>query len=765
MNDNYLAFISSARQIANSRNISWDLVPAHDGRVPSSEAWDLNVFCGTHPPPRILLSDLGTDPKTLASLNKRKIRNSLVANETVALSEGWQNLIKAALLDQIFVKGNQARHTLSQICRPLRVIATCAPNAEPWELTAEHIALAREVSGEVQASGTLSKLVDLVTRHIIDRYHIADSCPLQPLSELRVPKQRRRAEPRKDLTERKDPEKLPSAAAFWELVRVVFTVQPKSYLDEIRFAQIKVLMLCGLRVGEACMMPRDWLRKRQYIDASGRPAGESGGISESLTLRYFSEKRSLNDHEGTLLYPETQHIPALFEAPIQDCLNRIEHLTTPLRQRLKAQALTNRILPEFDLDQLVPVVELYPYLSGNPFIYLDPLESALTAKYKQAFDPDVLREIQERHLKLGQSIGIELRNEVRIYFSKIRKGVDHELPFRSKSGFPLLRSDYKDGCFRIDELEALIRKIMPTKLSDVNCFRTTAGDIRGDELLFLAPKRSLGEERNGGICDVTRYCFVGRVTPADLMINLGERLGMGKSIFERYSDTDEHRKLSVDTHAFRHLQNTELFRLGIADTIITKRFGRKSVAQSYEYDHRSLAEELDAIDIPQIAETTLGPKAQQAFRMIAAGKVKGPLVEEFLSIQREQGDDRAFEFLAAEADGFHTTPYGFCVNSFTVDPCPKHLECYNGCRHLSTTVLPSHRINLERLQVQLKTAVATIEARPSDSIGRLNQLNHAKIRLINLQKALDSIPGTKPFENGADLSQPIGPIQRSLFDD
>jgi len=69
------------------------------------------------------------------------------------------------------------------------------------------------------------------------------------------------------------------------------------------------------------------------------------------------------------------------------------------------------------------------------------------------------------------------------------------------------------------------------------------------------------------------------------------------------------------------------------------------------------------------------------------------------------------------------------------------------------------------LREQLKTAVITIEARPSQSIGRSNQLMHAKTRLDNLQKALDSLPGTQPFDGGADLSQAISPVQRSLFDD
>jgi hypothetical protein len=59
----------------------------------------------------------------------------------------------------------------------------------------------------------------------------------------------------------------------------------------------------------------------------------------------------------------------------------------------------------------------------------------------------------------------------------------------------------------------------------------------------------------------------------------------------------------------RHLQNTELFRLGVADTIISKRFNRRSIAQSYEYDHRSLAEELDQLELPVEVEMALGEKA------------------------------------------------------------------------------------------------------------------------------------------------------------
>lgn len=431
MNENYRAFILAAQEIATRRGIYWNLTPDFDGRISTSEAWELNAFSGIPPPPKVLLSDLGTDGPSLVHLNKRQSLHALELTKKVALSQCWQNLIKAAVLDQIYVQGNQARHALLQICRPLRVIATCAGSAEPWELTSDHIALAREVSAEVQPSGALARMIDSVTRHVIDRHHLALRCPLQPVSERRAPAVRKRAEPRKDLSQRKDAEKLPDARAFWELVRIVFTVQPKSFLDEIRFAQVKILMLCGLRIGEVCLMPMDWQRKRLYVDAAGRPAGDSGGISESLLLRYFSEKRSLEDNEGTLLYAEAQHIPALFEGPLQDVLDRIARLTAPLREKLKAQCLTGRILPEFEPHQLVPAVELYPYLTGNPFIYVDPLEAELTAKYKKSFDLEVLHEIRERQYELGRQ-GAALRNEVRIYFAKIRRGRELSLPIRYK---------------------------------------------------------------------------------------------------------------------------------------------------------------------------------------------------------------------------------------------------------------------------------------------------------------------------------------------
>lgn len=758
MRKEFSAYIAAAKDIANRRGVVWHLNPAADGTLSPRSAWELSGMCGTPPPPNKLLSDLGTDSASLPHLNRRLQLAGKPLVEKVALSNAWQELIKAAVLEQIFLRGNKANHALMGVARPLRVLATCAVGVEPWDLTPDHVALARDVALEVQASGQLAAVVEGVVRHIIDHNQLANHSPLLPPSGRRTRKagaeKVRRPDPRRDIVEPKNADKLPDERAFWELVRIVFTEPRRSFMDELRFAQAKVLILCGLRIGEVCMMPLDWKREREYVDLTGRPAGELGGISQSLTLRYFAEKRSLEDHDGTLLYPEIQHIPPLFEVMLQESLDRVVKLTSPLRDRLRDQVATGRILPEFEPGQLVPAVDLYPYLSGNPFICPDPHAAELVERYRQSFDVDVLLEIRERQKGLLRR-GSDIRNEVRIYFAKIRRDREKSLPFRMQDGSPIFRSDYANGFFRVSDLEALLRDAMPTKLSDTDGFRSTDGSIAAADLLFLNPKRSLGEERNDGICDVTRYIGVGRVTPQDLMVSLGGRPGSGLSLFERYGVSEEDQNLAVNSHSFRHLQNSELFRLGIADTMITKRFGRKSVAQSYEYDHRSLAEELDAMDSPSDVRDMLGPKAQQAFKMITTGKVAGPLVDQFKQIQKISGDDDALSFLAAEADGFHTTPYGFCINSFTVDPCPKHLECFNGCRHLSVSNLPEHRKNLVRLEGQLRIAVDEIESRPSKSIGRDNQLKHALSRLENVKKALEIQGIGRPFPDGADLAAPV----------
>jgi hypothetical protein len=280
--------------------------------------------------------------------------------------------------------------------------------------------------------------------------------------------------------------------------------------------------------------------------------------------------------------------------------------------------------------------------------------------------------------------------------------------------------------------------------------------------MFLAPKRALSEGRNEGLCDITRYYAVGRMDA--VMIEGALCRGSQPTLFSVYGQNKEDRRLTLHPHSLRHLQNAELFRWGLADTIITKHYGRRRIAQSYEYDHRTLAEELDQVDLEPEIEARLGDKAATVARMIKAGKARGPVVEAFHRIQKESGKDAAFEYLRAEADGFHSTPYGHCINSFLVDPCPKHLECFAGCRHFTASDLREHRRNLVQLETRLGAAVESIEARKSNSIGRENQLLHAQTRLRAVQKILATTPGHSVFPDGPDLSGSPSVEERSVLD-
>jgi hypothetical protein len=210
--------------------------------------------------------------------------------------------------------------------------------------------------------------------------------------------------------------------------------------------------------------------------------------------------------------------------------------------------------------------------------------------------------------------------------------------------------------------------------------------------------------------------------------------------------------LSFLSHSLRHLQNTELFRLGVADTVITKRFNRHSLAQTNEYDHRSLQEELESIELPDEWEAYLGPRAASVAKLITLGRANGPIVKEFKRLQQVEGDESAYNFLKAEADGFHATPYGHCLNSFTVDPCPAHIECFNNCRHLSATDLPENRKNVIILHGKLKDALEAARAKPTSSVGRKNQIKHAMTRLEGVERLLATPAGERVFPDGDDLS-------------
>lgn len=775
MHEQFTAFIRHGRSLADANGLNWNIPTDANGI--SEIGWNLTDVIGARPP-NSYLRNFGFDDKALLAVNARHIERGHPPLPRKSLSTAWCDLIKAATCDQIFFRRNSPIHVSQNIIRPLRVLATCASTLEPWQLNTDSIREAVEVATEIQPSGVLSLGVSGIIRSIIDANHLSEVCPLYPtlLTKRQPGKSNRKSRGAKskeellnDLTERKREERLPERKAFWELIRILFTEQPKTFTDALRFAALKVMVLCGLRIGEAVFLPADWKRSREYYDTSGRPASELGGYSKALMLRHFAEKQQLEHADSVVLFETTQYIPEMFQEILTETLDEAQLITAPLRDTLKLQFETGRLLPWYEKADLLPVSELYTRLTGNLF-WLDlPKKVAddSISKYRHGFNPEILHELYQFQRREYQSPhGIKkLDTAMYVFFNRIvNNDSQHTLKFRNVYGAEYIkeRKSWADVFLRVGELEDYIAVNSPTKVSDLKAFSLATGELKPWELLFLTPKRSLAEERNGGITDITRYFSVGVPDSRLVSLALGEDSSR-ETLFMRYGVSDEDRKLTLKSHSLRHLQNTELFRLGVADTIITKRFNRRSVVQSHQYDHRSLAEEMDSVELSMDVEAFLGEKASTVAKLIKAGRATGPLVEKFREIQRRDGDELAFEFLKAEADGFHSTPYGHCIKSFTVDPCPKNLECFAGCLHLTATNLPQNRRHLEALERRFNAALSEVKSRTSNSIGVKNQLAHVTIRLENVRKLLATAPGERVFPDGQDFSNEF--TRKSVLDD
>jgi hypothetical protein len=576
----------------------------------------------------------------------------------------WRDFYQAVVLTEILVKKNKPQHALTNIGRYIRILAACVDGRDPWDITGQDVQLAYNIALGIGESGKTAANFAMVMRVVFDGQHLADRSPLARFcipyptdaareAQVRV-EQRRLVENsyhdvekvRTELGQRKTSEKLPEVKAFWELIRILWTETPKTLADHIRFAQAKIGVLTGFRIGENSTIPFDWERWREYVDAQGRPAGERGGISRSLMLRHFAEKQPDDEgRDGVVLYETAQHIPEMFEKEVLDILHHIAEITRPMRERLQRQTETGRLLPEYEPNDLVAAADIYIRVSGSLPLGSDEKTLGLLQEYRSTYDPAILDALRARELARLRPGFIDLMKKY--WHRHIRDGL---IAVRDEAGRIMSgRITWRDAYFRVDDVETFIRRSMPTKLPDIEPFTLADGrKFYPYELMFLMPIRALAENLNGGLSDVNWYFASGRVGNIDLSMHFG---GRTDNLFSRYGETDEDQGHTLNTHSLRHLQNTELIRLGVADTIVNLRFNRRDPKQLKNYDHRSLAEDLQDMDLPPLAAEKLGLRAQEAMRMIVANKVSGPIVEEFRRVQREHGDDAAFDYLDAEADG------------------------------------------------------------------------------------------------------------------
>ncbi|ODU80258.1 MAG: hypothetical protein ABT14_19015 [Pelagibacterium sp. SCN 63-17] len=758
------AFVSTYRGIANNNGVRWDIPFAIDGSVSKSDRWDIGEITGEPKPPAFYLSDLGRDRPTMAVQNADRRSLGLAPIDEGAISEAWQDLLKAMTVRALFEARNGARHTSNGILRPVRALATACHGKEPWEITAEDVGAALEVLGKVDKNAKLRSLVEAVIV-VMDENALSAFTPLIGKRTGSTPNQKKRMPAiRTKLEERRRSDRLPGAAEFWEMLRILLEERPTSFYDMVRFGAVELGILMGLRVEETATIPLKPVEIKEYFDVRGQSPTTRGGIGHTMFLRHFSEKQGLRSAKSVVYAETSTSVLRMFEDEVAGIVDRIEKATQPMRQRLKAQIETGRIFPEYAPDQVVPLSDMFTRLSGNPFTYEGARNEYFADMYRQAMDLSVLSEIHDYQKELEQD-GAGFSRHFRTYMSRPE---NKWLPRRDlrtlepKPASQASRPRYDDLGFIISELEDAIRANVPTKLSDTEGFPLEGGrELAVHQCLFLAPKRANGEGRGDIICDVTQFAFIGRLTSSDIDGALGSsKVRKEASFFGKYGKP-EAAGYSMNSHATRHMHNNELFAAGVADTIITNRFGRKSVAQSHEYDSRTLAQELDDMELPPgTADLLIGP-ARDVFKLIASNRGSGKIVDEFRRIQKEEGDEAAIVFLATEADGMQITPYGLCLNSFVVEPCPRHLECFGGCSHLMRTGLEGETAQLEKLANRYRTVLKSIDRHPGSEKAKAKAKAQATARLAAIEQAIATKAGEFVFPNGEDLSRPFKEVRMS----
>ena len=766
------SFVQIGQELAESKKLTWDLPydPA-SGSIPRTLWWNLSGLVNANTGVRVNLSTFATHSASLDPI--ARFGGGNVAS---VMSREWIELYKAIALQDILVLGNKPSNFEANVGPCFRILAAAAGSLSPAELGSDQVQLgfnaALVASGSAKRASTLKALVArwFDATGICEHRPLAQYCTAFPghadlfeqaqklaVTSRRQTDTKRPSALRSELSQRHFAEKLPSEEALFELIRIVFGERPRTVSDMIRFHQVRILLTTGFRAGELVTLPAATLVPREQEDTHVRLYGPP---APALALRHFAEKQ-LEKGRGADLIEGLHHVPPLFAPIVKESVMEVRRLTAPMREMLKAQRKAGRLFPDVALDALVPWTQAYSRLSGMMQISSEPIPDDMKTRYRASHDASVLTEMRD-HQRAWASR--RPHKQVREYFLRASTVLQRPIVRDSRGEFVHLGHRVRTGDIDLfvlgADMESYATGHLPTKVPNMLLNQAGSRSLGIEDFLFLYPARALAEEKHDAIMDVERYFAVQRTERPDLELQLGGSARAGK-LFQKYGTDEKSRLLAVNPHAIRHLQNTELFRLGVADTIISKRFNRQSTVQSYAYDHRTLGEhleEMDPVTAKALEEADLGPQARKAFDLIRAGKIQGPIVKQFRAIQAAEGDDAAFSYLNAEAGALHATPYGFCLNSFAASPCLKHLECFNACSHLVRTDSPKEQANLDQLRARYELHIGRLRERPSAAPMFEAQLRHAEARLKGVKEALLQTPGNAVFPNGIDRSQVLGEV-------
>lgn len=462
--------------------------------------------------------------------------------------------------------------------------------------------------------------------------------------------------------------------------------------EEILLRVIDLLIATGQRGNEVAVIPYDCWVERPIKGPKGEVVVDANGRPlVECGIRYFAEKQ----------FQSRVHWFAESDVPLaRRAVERLKVLTQEQREIAKWQ-------------------EAHP---GRLWDY-----SPQTAMS----EVEVLR-------WLGFSQNRDTARNLRVYFA--RHGIH---PHRSKE----INRRYLAG----DIEHMLVPKLHSHAVLTENVGGTLHIVLKTSETLAIAFD---GQFRLGG-----REANVFRAIPRRVtLLDINHALGNDEkyaSIFSRRSLTEsDGAPIRLTSHQPRHWRNTIYHLTGMSDVQQALALGRKRLDQNTYYQHTSV-EENTAAHQEFLAFNSHHERIDFLHTGIRDKRIQGALTDSYHALLSDKGTTTAEAFLTVHATALHVTPFGGCIHDFSQAPCPKHLQCWNGCSHLHLMGTPSERANLEKQAENLTMAVTIMRDAGAGEAGSDVWLADQEDKLNNLKSVLarDTNVGVqRVFPNGHPMT-------------
>ncbi|WP_304627441.1 hypothetical protein [Pseudomonas congelans] len=245
-----------------------------------------------------------------------------------------------------------------------------------------------------------------------------------------------------------------------------------------------------------------------------------------------------------------------------------------------------------------------------------------------------------------------------------------------------------------------------------------------------------------------------RVTIVDINHALGDDEKYASIFSRRLLTESDGTPIRLTSHQPRHWRNTIYHLTGMSDVQQALALGRKRLDQNVYYQHTSI-EENTAAHHEFLAFNSHHERIDFLHTGIRDKRIQGALTDSYHALLSDKGTTTAEAFLTVHATALHVTPFGGCIHDFSQAPCPKHLQCWNGCSHLHLMGTPSERANLEKQAENLTMAITIMRDAGAGQAGSDVWLADQEDKLNNLNSVLarDTNVGVqRVFPNGHPMT-------------